>query len=264
MIPAEKELLYYENVVFRRDGREILRGLNWRVQEGENWALLGLNGAGKSTLLSMIPAYQVPTSGVVRVFGHEFGKYVWAKIKNRIGFVSSSLGQFQWTLNKQVVEDIVISGAFSSIGIYETVSTEQREKAYQLMQSFGIDYLKGHRYSTLSAGEQRRVLLARSIMGNPDLLILDEPCSGLDLPGREQFLQTVEELAQKAGKPYIYVSHQIDEIMPSITHVAILKSGCMAYAGKKEEVLVDSILSDVFGMDVSVVWEKERPWIIVK
>lgn len=264
MNPVADELLYYEEVVFRRDGREILQSVNWQVKDGENWALLGLNGAGKSTLLSMIPAYQVPTAGIVRVFGYEFGKYVWANIKSRVGFVSSSLGQFQSTLNKQVVEDVVISGAFSSIGIYQDVSLEQRERGHQLMESFGISYLEGHRYATLSAGEQRRVLLARALMGNPDLLILDEPCSGLDLPAREQFLGTVEQMAKHEGTPYIYVSHQIDEIMPSITHVAILKSGCMAYAGKKEEVLVDSILFDVFGMDVSVVWEKERPWIIVK
>ena len=105
------ELLHYEDVKFRREGREILKGINWHVEEGENWALLGLNGAGKSTMLSMIPAYQIPTTGLLRVFGHEFGKYAWPKIKARLGFVSSALGQFQSTLDKQVVEDVVISGA---------------------------------------------------------------------------------------------------------------------------------------------------------
>ncbi|MFQ8978448.1 MAG: ATP-binding cassette domain-containing protein, partial [Veillonella sp.] len=94
------ELLHYEDVKFRREGREILKGINWHVEEGENWALLGLNGAGKSTMLSMIPAYQIPTTGLLRVFGHEFGKYAWPKIKARLGFVSSALGQFQSTLDK--------------------------------------------------------------------------------------------------------------------------------------------------------------------
>ena len=89
------ELLHYENVCFRRDGRHILDNVNWHIEEGEHWALLGLNGAGKSTLLSMIPAYQIPTTGTLRVFGHEFGKYAWPKIKSRLGFVSTALGQFQ-------------------------------------------------------------------------------------------------------------------------------------------------------------------------
>ena len=132
------------------------------------------------------------------------------------------------------------------------------------LDKFGLSYLEGHRFHTLSAGEQRRVLLARAIMANPDLLILDEPCSGLDLPAREQFLRTVENMAREEHKPFIYVSHQIEEIMPSITHVAIIKDGLIVYKGKKRDILTDEILSDVFGIDVSVVWEKNRPWIIVK
>ncbi|MDU2577300.1 MAG: ATP-binding cassette domain-containing protein [Veillonella sp.] len=244
------ELLHYEDVKFRRDGREILKGINWHVEEGENWALLGLNGAGKSTMLSMIPAYQIPTTGLLRVFGHEFGKYAWPKIKARLGFVSSA--------------DVVISGAFNSIGIYQQVEPEVRERGLQVLSEFGLSYLEGHRFHTLSAGEQRRVLLARAIMANPDLLILDEPCSGLDLPAREQFLRTVENMAREEHKPFIYVSHQIEEIMPSITHVAIIKDGLIMYKGKKRDILTDEILSDVFGIDVSVVWEKNRPWIIVK
>lgn len=258
------EVLHYENVKFRRDGRAILKGVDWHVEEGENWALLGLNGAGKSTMLSMIPAYQIPTTGLLRVFGHEFGKYAWPKIKTRLGFVSSALGQFQSTLDKQVVEDVVISGAFNSIGIYQKVDSAVRERGIQLLSEFGLDYLEGHRFYTLSAGEQRRVLLARAIMANPDLLILDEPCSGLDLPAREQFLKTVESMARDERKPFIYVSHQIEEIMPSITHVAIIKDGLIVYKGKKQDILTDDILTDVFGIDVSVVWEQDRPWVIVK
>lgn len=167
-----RELLHYENVCFRRDGRPILDNVNWHIEEGEHWALLGLNGAGKSTLLSMLPAYQIPTTGTLRVFGKEFGKYAWPKIKSRLGFVSSALGQFQSTLDKQVVEDIVISGAFSSIGIYQEVAPEVHQRGIELLSEFGLGYLEGHRFYTLSAGEQRRVLLARSIMANPELLIL--------------------------------------------------------------------------------------------
>ena len=258
------ELLHYENVCFRRDGRHILDNVNWHIEEGEHWALLGLNGAGKSTLLSMIPAYQIPTTGTLRVFGHEFGKYAWPKIKSRLGFVSSALGQFQSTLDKQVVEDVIISGAFSSIGIYQEVAPDVRERGMQLLAEFGVSHLEGHRFHTLSAGEQRRVLLARSIMVNPDLLILDEPCSGLDLLAREQFLRTVANLVAEQQTPIIYVSHQIEEILPAITHVAILQEGKMIHAGPKHAVLTDENLSDVFGISVQVVWKDDRPWVIVR
>ena len=259
-----RELLHYENVCFRRDGRPILDNVNWHIEEGEHWALLGLNGAGKSPLLSMIPAYQIPTTGTLRVFGHEFGKYAWPKIKSRLGFVSSALGQFQSTLDKQVVEDVIISGAFSSIGIYQEVAPDVRERGMQLLAEFGVSHLEGHRFHTLSAGEQRRVLLARSIMANPDLLILDEPCSGLDLLAREQFLRTVANLVAEQQTPIIYVSHQIEEILPAITHVAILREGKMIYAGPKHAVLTDENLSDVFGISVQVVWKDDRPWVIVR
>ena len=258
------ELLHYENVCFRRDGRHILDNVNWHIEEGEHWALLGLNGAGKSTLLSMIPAYQIPTTGTLRVFGHEFGKYAWPKIKSRLGFVSTALGQFQSTLDKQVVEDVIISGAFSSIGIYQEVAPDVRERGMQLLAEFGVSHLEGHRFHTLSAGEQRRVLLARSIMANPDLLILDEPCSGLDLLAREQFLRTVANLVAEQQTPIIYVSHQIEEILPAITHVAILREGKMIHAGPKHAVLTDENLSDVFGISVQVVWKDDRPWVIVR
>ena len=110
-----KEILHYENVTFRRDGKVILDGINWHINEGENWALLGLNGSGKSTILGMIPAYIFPTTGEVRVFGHKFGNYVWKNIKRRVGFVSSSLNNFLGTLNREKLEDVVISGKFSSI-----------------------------------------------------------------------------------------------------------------------------------------------------
>lgn len=260
----EDELLHYENVCFRRDGRPILDNVNWHVESGENWALLGLNGAGKSTMLSMIPAYQIPTTGTLRVFGREFGKYAWPKIKARLGFVSSALGQFQSTLDKQKVEDVIISGAFSSIGIYRTVDDMTRAKGMRLLEEFGLAYLEGHRFHTLSAGEQRRVLLARAIMANPDLLILDEPCAGLDLPAREKFLLTVESLVEEQHTPIVYVSHQIEEILPVITHVAILQEGRIIRAGPKQDVLTDSVLSDVFGMTVQVVWERDRPWVIVQ
>ena len=259
-----EKILSYKNVSFKRDGRGILKNINWEIKEGENWALIGLNGSGKSTLLSMIPAYTFATKGEVSVFDKKFGTCVWAEIKEKVGFVSSTLNNFSDRLNNQSLIDIVLSGKYNSIGIYQEITQKDREKANNIIKDFKLSNLKLNKFGTLSQGEQRKTLLARAFMNSPSLLILDEPCSGLDLPAREQFLRTVENMAREEHKPFIYVSHQIEEIMPSITHVAIIKDGLIVYKGKKRDILTDEILSDVFGIDVSVVWEKNRPWIIVK
>lgn len=259
-----QEVLHYENITFRRDGKEILTGVDWHVEEGENWALLGLNGAGKSTMLSFIPAYQTATSGVLRVLGKEFGKHIWTDIKERVGFVSSSMNQFVSTMNKQTIENIVVSGAYNTIGIYRDVEPAVRQKALGLLDEFNMTKRKEALYKTCSMGEQRRALLARAIMSDPDLLILDEPCSGLDLSGRESFLKTLSSLATEFKKPYVYVTHQIEEIMPPITHVALLKDGAMFMTGTKEEVINERVLSDLYGVALRVEWENGRPWVIVK
>ena len=259
-----EEILHYENVSFVREGRIILKNVNWHVKKGENWALLGLNGSGKSTILGMIPAYTFPTRGEIRVFGNRFGNYVWSEVKKRIGFVSSSLNSFLSTLNREKLKDVVISGKFSSIGIYQEVTEEDRERASQIIEDFRISYVKDKYFSTLSQGEQRRTLLARAFMNEPDLLILDEPCSGLDVSSREYFLSVLEEKAQTENIPFIYVSHQIEEIIPSVTHVALLKDGEIMAQGLKEEILTDRFLTELFGINVRVEWEKDRPWLIVR
>lgn len=260
----ENELLHYENITFRRDGKEILKGVNWHVNKGENWALLGLNGAGKSTMLSFIPAYQTATSGVLRVLGEEFGKHIWTDIKERVGFVSSSMNQFASTMDRQSIENIVISGAYSSIGVYKEVDQEVRAKALNLIEQFNMTKRKDEKYGNCSMGEQRRALLARAMMADPELLIFDEPCSGLDLTGRELFLKTLQAFQDTYDNSFVYVTHQIEEIMPSITHVAILKEGQMVYAGPKEEVITEEGLSQLYGVPLRIEWEGGRPWVIVK
>ena len=260
-----KEILHYENVTFRRDGKVILDGINWHINEGENWALLGLNGSGKSTILGMIPAYIFPTTGEVRIFGHKFGNYVWKNIKRRVGFVSSSLNNFLGTLNREKLEDVVISGKFSSIGIYEEVTDEDRKRAEKIIGDFGITYIKDKYFATLSQGEQRRTLLARAFMNEPDLLILDEPCSGLDVKSREYLLSVLEKNSKNENAiPFIYVTHQIEEVIPAITHVTLLKDGKVFAKGRKKDILTDEVLSEMFEMPVKVVWENDRPWLIVK
>ena len=257
-----EKILSYKNVSFRRDGREILKNINWEIKKDENWALLGLNGSGKSTLLSMIPAYTFATSGEVSVFEKKFGTCVWAEVKEKVGFVSSSLNTFSDSLNNQTLNNIVLSGKYNSIGIYQEITQKDREKANNIIKNFKLSHLKLNKYITLSQGEQRKTLLARAFMNEPSLLILDEPCSGLDIRAREIFLKTLEE--SKSKIPFIYVTHQIEEIIPSITHVAILDNGEIVSQGNKFEVLTEENLSKLYGIDLKIEWSNNRPWLIVK
>ena len=257
-----EKILSYKNVSFRRDGREILKNISWEIKKSENWALLGLNGSGKSTLLSMIPAYTFATSGEVSVFEKKFGTCVWAEVKEKVGFVSSSLNTFSDSLNNQTLNNIVLSGKYNSIGIYQEITQKDREKANNIIKNFKLSHLKLNKYITLSQGEQRKTLLARAFMNEPSLLILDEPCSGLDIRAREIFLKTLEE--SKSDIPFIYVTHQIEEIISSITHVAILDNGEIVSQGNKFEVLTEENLSKLYGIDLKIEWSNNRPWLIVK
>lgn len=263
----EKEILCYKNVSFVRDGRKILDDINWQIKENENWALIGLNGSGKSTLLSMLPAYVFPSSGELWVFENKFGACFWKEVRDKLGFVSSALqNNFSSTLNRQSLENIVISGEYNSIGIYQEVADEVKNKAEKIIENFKISYIKDKIFGSLSQGEQRRTLLARAFMNEPKLLILDEPCSGLDITARESFLKNLQEISESEEDKiaFIYVSHQIEEIIPAVSHIAILKDGKMIAKGKKKEILTKKYLSQLFELDVDVIWKKERPYLIIE
>ena len=259
-----KEILNYKNITFKRDGRKILKDINWKVCESENWALLGLNGSGKSTILSMIPAYTFATSGELSVFGKTFGSCVWNDVKTKVGFVSSTLNNFSDRLNTQTLSDVVLSGKYNSIGIYQEITQQDREEANKIIDDFKLTQLKTNKFSTLSQGEQRKTLLARAFMNKPELLILDEPCSGLDIRGREIFLKSLEENFKNKNMPFIYVTHQIEEIISSVTHVAILDKGEIVAQGNKFEVLTEENLSKLFDIDLKIEWSNDRPFLLIK
>lgn len=263
----EKEILCYKNVSFVRDGRKILDDINWQIKENENWALIGLNGSGKSTLLSMLPAYVFPSSGELWVFENKFGACFWKEVRDKLGFVSSALqNNFSSTLNRQSLENIVISGAYNSIGIYQEVADEVKNKAEKIIENFKISYIKDKIFGSLSQGEQRRTLLARAFMNEPNLLILDEPCSGLDITARESFLKNLQEISESEEDKiaFIYVSHQIEEIIPAVSHVAILKDGKMIAQGNKKKILTKKFLSQLFELDVDIIWKNGRPYLIIE
>ena len=207
-------VLHLDDVSLKKDGNWILENVNWQIEKGDHWVLFGLNGSGKTAILNMLNAFYFPTSGKVTVLGKEFGKtYLGKDLRTQIGFVSSSL-QEKFKQNDNAFE-VVLSGAFAFIGLYESPTDEMRNKAFELLKSLGcIDYANRN-YETLSQGEKQRVLIARALMGNPPLLIFDEPTNGLDFIAREYLLESIENISEYMTAPtMIYVTHHAKKFYP--------------------------------------------------
>ncbi len=245
-----------------RDKQYILKEVNWHVKAGEHWAIVGLNGSGKTTLLNIINGYVWPSSGGIKVLGKEFGRVDIWDIRRSIGWVSPSL-QERLYVHEEVV-DIVLSGKYASIGLYERPAAADLERASDLLDQIGCASLAERRYETLSQGEKQKVLIARALMNNPKLLILDEPCSGLDILSREQFLSTIEKLCRREEAPnLLYVTHRIEEIMPVFAKALLLRRGEVHSLGDTGAVLTSENLSRFFEIPVDVQWRAGRPWIMV-
>jgi iron complex transport system ATP-binding protein len=252
-------VLQLENVYLKRDGKWILQDVNWHVEKGENWVLFGLNGSGKTAILNILNAYHFPTSGKVTVLEKEFGKtYLGEKLRKQIGFVSSSL-QEKLHAGDNAFE-VVLSGAFASIGLYEAPTDELKEKAANLLEELGCSEYINRNYATLSQGEKQRVLIARALISEPSLLILDEPTNGLDFISREQLLESIEKVSSKPDAPtMIYVTHHVEEILPVFNKTLLLKGGKVFSSGNTEDMISSEKLSEFFGIEVSVLWENKRP-----
>lgn len=252
-------VLQLEDVSLKREGKWILQNVNWEIKKGEHWVLFGLNGAGKTAILNILNAYYFPTKGRVTVLGNEFGKtYLGEKLRKQIGFVSSSL-QEKFHPGDNAFE-VVLSGAFASIGLYETPTDDIRQKAISLLESLGCISYANRNYETLSQGEKQRVLIARALMSDPSLLIFDEPTNGLDFIAREEFLESVEMIAKNQDAPsIIYVTHHVDEIMPIFNKTILLKEGQVFSSGDTVEMISNKKLSDFLNLPVEVVWKNNRP-----
>lgn len=256
-------MIRLEDVTVIRNGKTLLKNINWTVEKGEHWSILGLNGAGKTTLLNVINGYIFPTSGNVEVLGQVFGKTNIPDLRKEIGFISSSLKEQLKDFDS--VLSIVLSGKFASIGLYEPVEKTDVEEARNLMEQLGISHLENSRYGMLSQGEKQRVLIARALMANPKILILDEPCNGLDVIAREEFLGFIEKLAGQEFCPtLIYVTHYVEEILPCFSHTLLLKNGEVFAEGWTRKLLTEESLSRFFEREVSVQEQQSRTWIALK
>jgi iron complex transport system ATP-binding protein len=251
-------VIKFENVSLKKDDSWILQNVNWQIEKGEHWVLFGLNGSGKTSILNLLNAYFFPTSGKMKVLGKEFGKtYLGETLRSKIGFVSSSLQEKLHT-NDNAFE-IVLSGAFASIGLYENVTDEMREKAIDLLKDFGCFEYANRNYETLSQGEKQRVLIARALMADPSLLIFDEPTSGLDFIAREDLLESIEKVALKPDAPtMIYVTHHVEEILPVFNQTLLLKKGRVFASGNTSDMISSQQLSEFFDLPVRVLSQDQR------
>jgi len=253
-------MIEMKNVSLWRGQEFLLKNINWQVQNGEHWAILGLNGSGKTTLLNMVNGYLFPSYGEVEVLNRKFGEYDLRELRKSIGWVSTAL-QERLYVNESALE-IVISGKMAVIGLMDNPSEEDRSQAMKLLTQLDCHAFAHRAYQTLSQGEKQKVLIARALMAQPRLLILDEPCTGLDLFAREQLLQFIDQLGRKPDAPMLlYVTHRTEEILPIFNRTLLLKKGEIYQAGPTEELLTSEVLTGFFGYTMNAVLKQQRVWV---
>ncbi len=253
-------MIVLENVSLWRGRDYLLKNVSWEVSKGEHWAILGLNGSGKTTLLNMINGYLFPSVGKVTVLGNQFGNYDLRELRKSIGWVSTSLQEKLYVT--ETATEIVISGKKAMIGLFEDPSEEDREKAIRLLNRLGCSEFVHRTYQTLSQGEKQKVLIARALMAQPKLLVLDEPCTGLDIFARENLLRFIDQLGREPNAPtLVYVTHRTEEILPVFNKTLLLKKGQVYGKGDTQEILTKEVLSGLFDTSVTVSHTSGRTWI---
>lgn len=255
------ELLHLHNVSLWRNSVTILKDINLTINHGEQWAVLGPNGSGKSFLMNIIATLVFPSSGEVVVAGKKLGQVnVW-DVRRHIGIVSDYL-QYTYPAKTKVVE-VVASGFYSSLGLYQELSPHEIQKAESILSTLGLLHYAHTPFGKLSYGEQKRVLIGRALVYDPDILILDEPCNGLDIRAREEFLEKLSCLISM-NKHILYVTHHIDEIMPWINRVMLLSGGKCVYAGERSVLDDEKLLSTVMGHNLGVFHHNSRAYWYIK
>ena len=239
-----------DGVGVRRGATALLARVDWRVELDEKWVVLGPNGAGKTTLLRLAATELHPTSGTVHVLGELLGRTDVFELRPRIGFSSASLASR--VPGDEVVSDLVVSAGYAVLGRWrESYADQDNARATGLLAALGVVGLAGRRFGTLSEGERKRVLIARALMTDPELLLLDEPAAGLDLGGREDLLARLATLAADPDAPAtVLVTHHVEEIPPGFTHAMLMRDGAVVAQGLLDSVLTEENLAKTFDVDL--------------
>lgn len=247
--PAEPPL-QLAAVTLERDRRTILAGVTWQVHADERWVVLGRNGSGKTSLVRIASLYLHPTSGTVRVLGESLGRTDVRRLRRRVGVMSAAMADLMRP--QLIAADVVMTARYAALEPWwHEYDDEDRRRARDLLERVGAEHVADQAFGTLSSGERQRVLLARTLMTDPGLLLFDEPMAALDLGAREELVTSLGELASDpATAPLVLVTHHLEEVPPGFTHALLLADGRVQAAGPLEETLTDESLSDCFGVDV--------------
>lgn len=239
------ELFSVKNLTIRRGEVRVLDRIGWTMNPGEHWVILGANGSGKTSLLKAITGYMTPTGGTITLLGEEFGESDWRELRQHVGVVSASISHLCHEEDSGL--EIVAGGKRAMIGYWGGISAAEKTQAHRLLRLLRIGYAAERRWEVLSQGERQRVLIARALMADPAILILDEPCAGLDPVARERFLTDLRQLAARKNAPgLVLVTHHIEEILPEFTHLLALKNGRVHYDGPLRAGLTAGTLSAIF------------------
>jgi iron complex transport system ATP-binding protein len=246
-----EDILKVTGLCVVRGPTEILRNVDWRVRKGEHWVILGPNGCGKTSLLKAITGYLSPSSGDVSLLGRTYGESDWRDLRLEIGIVTSAL---QASIPPaETALETVVSGRYAQLDLWARPTRADIAGARQLLLFIGASHVARREWVHLSQGEKQRILIARSLMARPRLLILDEPCAGLDPVAREEFLGLLETLARRRkGPALVLVTHHAEEIMPAFTHALLLREGRVFASGPRPKVVTPRGLSGVFAAPISV------------
>ncbi|GAA2527300.1 ABC transporter ATP-binding protein [Rarobacter incanus] len=252
------EVITFDDVTVRRGEKAILDGVSWHVADDERWVVLGRNGAGKTTLLQIATGLIFPTSGTAAILGERLGSTDVFELRPRIGIASAAVAAR--IPDFETARDVVLTAAYAVTGRWrEEYDEVDFARADDLLALFGISQLADRAYGTLSEGERKRVQIARALMTDPELLLLDEPSAGLDLGAREELLAALTEIATDRRSPAcVLVTHHVEEIPRGFTHALLLREGSVLAAGPVEEVLTARNLSDAFGVTLTVTRHGDR------
>jgi iron complex transport system ATP-binding protein len=244
--------LELDGISFERAGRRILDDITRRVHADERWLVLGANGSGKTTLLRIAAMYEHPSAGTVSVLGETLGRTDVRQLRRRIGYASAALAsQFRQELS---ASDVVVTAKYAALEPWwHRYEEADRAQAHSCLERMQVGHVAGRSMGTLSSGEQQRVFLARTLMNDPEVILLDEPSARLDLGGREQLVHALDDLAAAADSPpFVLVTHHVDEVPDGITHALLLRDGRPVTQGPIDESLTAEALSDCFAMDLAL------------
>jgi iron complex transport system ATP-binding protein len=251
-------VIEFADVTVRRGQATLLDSISWRVDADQRWVVLGPNGAGKTTLLQVAAAQIHPTDGLAGILDELLGMVDVFELRPRIGLTSAALAER--IPRDEIVRDVVVSASYAVVGRWREVYDDlDHERALELLSEVSVAHLADRTFGTLSEGERKRVQIARALMADPELLLLDEPAAGLDLGGREDLVSTLSSLALDPGSPAtVLVSHHVEEIPPGFTHALLLRGGRLVAAGPIDEVITEQNLTDTFEMPLVLTHEDGR------